>query len=95
MTQFKVLYALRTDGLTETRLKNGKTETNEPTLDQLSTDLKTDPKTGARIQDYYRLLKEGDAKHNDWRIKLGAMYAKYCGTEEMKGSSCPPHLSLL
>jgi len=79
MPQFHVIYCARSDGLKATKL-----EENGPTPDQLSKELKTDPKTGAKCYDYYRELNENDAKHIDWRLKLGAMWVSVRGDDHMK-----------
>lgn len=84
MPQFKAIFVARSDGLASIKLPNGRFEANAPTPDQLSKELKTDPKTGTQCFDYYRKLSTKDAKHVDWRLKLGAMWAQQRGNEEMK-----------
>jgi hypothetical protein len=74
-SRFYAIYCARSDG--------AKAE-NSPTADQLSKDLKTDIKTGTQCYDYYRELTENDAKHIDWRLKLGAMWASIRGDADMK-----------
>jgi hypothetical protein len=87
MPQFYPIYCARSDGVKSTKIAHGRTEENAPTADQLSKELKTDPKTGTKCYDYYRELTEGDAKHIDWRLKLGAMWASVRGDESMKSKT--------
>jgi hypothetical protein len=84
MPQYKAIFVARSDGQPFTELENGRSEANAPTPEQLSKELKADPKTGTKCYDYYRRLSPKDAKHIDWRWKLGAMWAQKMGTEEMK-----------
>jgi hypothetical protein len=84
MPQFHTIYCARSDGAKAIRLPGGRFEENAPTPDQLSKELKVDKKTSAKCYDYYRELSENDAKHIDWRLKLGAMWASARGSEEHK-----------
>jgi len=77
MGAFQILYLQRSDGKIEIRGRLGTKEKNEPLPAQL------DPTPGKDgISDYYRALSEDDAKHLEWRRKLGGMLAR-----EIQGSS--------
>ncbi|KAK7527109.1 transcription-silencing protein Clr2-domain-containing protein [Phyllosticta citriasiana] len=67
MTPYWPIYIRRSDGKSE--LSGGKKrEKNEPTPEQL------DDKPNANgISDFYRPILENEAKHLDWRRKLGGM----------------------
>ena len=71
MTRFFPLYVRRSDGRVEALLKGKRKELNQPTDDQL--DQRPD-KNG--ISDYYREVSIDEAKHLDWRRKLGGMLAR-------------------
>lgn len=77
MARFYPLYVRRSDGVLETVGKNKKREKNEPLPEQL--DAKPDSKG---VSDYYRPLSRDDAKHLDWRRKLGGMLIREIGTKE-------------
>lgn len=71
MARFYPVYALRSDGKLETIAKGKRRELNEPTPEQL--DQKRN-KNG--VSDYYREVPASEAKHLDWRRKLGGMLAR-------------------
>lgn len=79
MARFHPLYVRRSDGVLEGTQK--KREKNEPTADQLDP---TPDKKG--VSDYYRLLSKNDAKHLDWRRKLGGMLIREVGGKEHPAS---------
>jgi hypothetical protein len=82
MPKYLAIFCSRSDGVQAVTLANGKSEENGPTTEQLSKEIKKD-KAGS-CYDYYRELQPTDAKHIDWRLKLGAMWAKERGDENMK-----------
>ncbi|EKG20961.1 hypothetical protein MPH_01718 [Macrophomina phaseolina MS6] len=67
MTRYYPLYIRRSDGKLET-VHGKKKEKNEPTPDQLN-----DTPDSNGVSDYYRPIAEDEAKHLDWRRKLGGM----------------------
>jgi hypothetical protein len=71
MARFYPLYVRRSDGKLEVVARGKRTETNQPTDEQL--DQKPD-RNG--ISDYYREVGVDEAKHLDWRRKLGGMLAR-------------------
>lgn len=77
MARFHPLYIRRSDGVLETVGRDKKKEKNEPTAEQL--DAKPDAKG---VSDYYRPLSRDDAKHLDWRRKLGGMLIQEIGSKE-------------
>jgi hypothetical protein len=82
MPKYFGLFCARSDGVKVVNLANGKFEENGPTPEQLSKEVKKD-KAGS-CYDYYRELQSTDAKHVDWRLKLGAMFARERGDTNMK-----------
>ena len=82
MPRFFPLYVRRSDGKSEIVSKK-KSEPNGPTQDQL--DRKADTNG---MSDFYREIPEEEAKHQDWRRKLGWMLIKEIGGEEHKDKSC-------
>ena len=71
MARFYPVYVRRSDGKVEIVSKSKRRERNEPTDEQL--DQKPD-KNG--VSDYYREVSPDEAKHLDWRRKLGGMLAR-------------------
>ncbi|KAK5165577.1 uncharacterized protein LTR77_009106 [Saxophila tyrrhenica] len=71
MARFYPLYVRRSDGKREVLAKGKRSETNQPTDEQL--DQKPD-RNG--ISDYYREVGIDESKHLDWRRKLGGMLAR-------------------
>jgi len=82
MPQYLAVFCSRSDGVKAVTLPNGRSETNGPTAEQLSKEIKRD-KAGS-CYDYYRELQPTDSKHIDWRLKLGAMWARERGDDHMK-----------
>ena len=77
MTTFNILYLRRSDGKLEVVTRNRQKERNEPTKEQLDA---TPNSKG--VSDYYRPLGQNDAKHLDWRKKLGGMLVRQIGGTE-------------
>ena len=71
MARFYPLYVRRSDGRLEIVAKGKRKEINQPTDEQL--DQKPDHKG---VSDYYREVAPEEAKHLDWRRKLGGMLAR-------------------
>ncbi len=71
MARFYPLYVRRSDGKLEVLVRGKRSETNQPTDEQL--DQKPD-RNG--ISDYYRQVNIEESKHLDWRRKLGGMLAR-------------------
>ena len=71
MARFYPLFVRRSDGRLEVIARGKRKEINQPTDEQL--DQRPD-KNG--ISDYYREVASDEAKHLDWRRKLGGMLAR-------------------
>ncbi|KAF2103138.1 hypothetical protein NA57DRAFT_33471, partial [Rhizodiscina lignyota] len=81
MGRFYPLYIRRSDGVLEVLTGRDKTrEKNEPPAKQLDS---TPDEKG--VSNYYRLLSANDAKHMDWRRKLGTMLIREIGGKEHSG----------
>ncbi|KAF9739244.1 hypothetical protein PMIN06_005269 [Paraphaeosphaeria minitans] len=76
LTLFWPIFAQRSDGKTVVNNK-GKPVRNGPTEAQLD---RTPNEQGQ--SDYYRLIEKDDAKHVDWRKKLGGMLLREIGRKE-------------
>lgn len=74
MGRFLPLYVRRSDGKLETVNTHKRKELNQPTPEQL--DMKADANG---TSDYYREVPMDEAKHLDWRRKLGGMLARELG----------------
>ena len=81
MARFYPIYARRSDGKLEIVGKGKRTETNQPTAEQL--DQKPD-RNG--VSDYYREVHPEETKHLDWRRKLGGMLAREMDWKPKDGS---------
>ena len=78
-SDYRLVYSARSDGVLHVA-KGSKKEENAPTDAQLDT------KPDARgVVDYYKMLEPGDAKHIDWKRKLGGMLMREIGDEEHRG----------
>jgi len=71
MARFYPVYCRRSDGKAEVLGKGRRRETNLPTEEQLD---QRPNKNG--VSDYYREVAPDEAKHLDWRRKLGGMLAR-------------------
>ncbi|KAL1304518.1 hypothetical protein AAFC00_003504 [Neodothiora populina] len=74
MGRFLPLYVRRSDGKLETLNSHKRKEGNQPTTEQLDS---SPDATGT--SDYYRTVALEEAKHLDWRRKLGSMLARELG----------------
>ncbi|KAL1617773.1 hypothetical protein SLS56_010837 [Neofusicoccum ribis] len=74
MTRYYPLYVRRSDGKLET-VHGKKKEKNEPTPEQLN-----DTPDSSGVSDFYRPIAEDEAKHLDWRRKLGGMLMRELAT---------------
>ena len=93
MARFYPLYCRRSDGKLEVVVKGKRRERNDPTDDQL--DQRPD-KHG--ISDYYHEVSPNEAKHLDWRRKLGGMLArelKWQDKDAQAGNGVSPKLLTL
>jgi hypothetical protein len=77
MARFKPIYVRRSDGRPEGLGKGKRKERNEPTPDQLDA---SPDKHG--VSDFYREVAPDEAKHLDWRRKLGGMLVRELGVDE-------------
>ena len=80
MAPFFYVDVRRSDGKYECETKSKQKELNEPTKEQLDN---TPNEKG--VSDYYKELKEGEAKELDWRRKLGGMLMRQVGDEKHRG----------
>lgn len=76
MARFYPLYVRRSDGRLEVTEKSGQRETNAPTDEQL--DQQPD-RNG--VADFYKEVTPSEAKHMDWRRKLGVLLAREMGVK--------------
>ncbi|KAF2716020.1 hypothetical protein K431DRAFT_279784 [Polychaeton citri CBS 116435] len=81
MARFYPLYIRRSDGKLEIVSKGKRHELNQPTDEQM--DQKPD-KNG--VSDFYREIPADEAKHVDWRRKLGGMLARELNHQEKAGT---------
>lgn len=88
MTRYYPLYVRRSDGKLET-VHGKKKEKNEPTPDQLN-----DKPDSNGVSDFYRPIADEEAKHLDWRRKLGGMLMRELASSspEHQRKSCAPLL---
>ena len=71
MAPFYPLFVRRSDGKIEVASNPKKRERNEPTAEQLD---RTPDSKG--VSDFYREVGGDEAKHIDWKRKLGGMLAR-------------------
>lgn len=71
MTLLYPIYVRRSDGKAATATRGKREEHNRPTEDQMN----QKPDTNG-VSDYYREVQPDEAKHIDWRRKLGGMLAR-------------------
>ncbi len=82
MAPYYPLLICRSDGQTEVATRSNVKEANQPTAQQMD----DTPDTNGNI-DCYRKLEVDDAKHVDWRRKLGGMLMHLLGGKEHAGKS--------
>jgi hypothetical protein len=70
----------RTDGQLEVALRSGEMEPNRPTAQQMD----DTPDANGNV-DCYKKLEADEAKHVDWRRKLGGMLMHLLGGKEHAG----------
>lgn len=71
MTLFYPIYVRRSDGQAATTSRGKREEPNRPTEEQM------DQRPDANgVSDFYREVPSDEAKHVDWRRKLGGMLAR-------------------
>jgi len=80
MVLYTPLFPRRSDGLMEVITRDGKTERNEPSPEQL--DRTPDAKGDVN---YCREIHSDELKHLDWRRKLACMLMEKLGNEEQRG----------
>ena len=80
MAPYYPLICHRTDGQFEVATGSGVTEVNQPTAEQMN----DTPDANGNV-DCYKKLDIEDAKHVDWRRKLGGMLMHLLGGKEHAG----------
>lgn len=89
MARFYPLYVRRSDGQLVIMEKKGRRESNTPTDEQM--DQRPD-RNG--VADFYREVGPTDAKHMDWRRKLGGMLAREIGVKDKAAGMFYPTLDV-
>lgn len=77
MGRFFPLYLRRSDGKLETLNAHKRKEANQPTAEQFN-----GAPDASGTSDYYRSVAIDEAKHMDWRRKLGSMLARELGLSD-------------
>ena len=80
MPPYYPLICHRTDGQFEVATRSGVKEVNQPTAEQMN----DTPDANGNV-DCYKKLDTEDAKHVDWRRKLGGMLMHLLGGKEHAG----------
>jgi hypothetical protein len=79
MNQFQFVFTTKSDGLDIVNIKNRPVR-NGPSEEQLN-----DKPNAQGQKDYYREILKDDAKHIDWRKKLGGMLLREMGGKPYEG----------